>query len=97
MSALGDFFHVFLESTKFAYGVRSQLGDMDYVEFARRVASSANSNAYAQVLRQKIGAQSAMDANFYGAVTTKWDHGTAHMSAIDDQGNGASLTASINL
>uniref|UniRef100_A0A915IRU5 Gamma-glutamyltransferase n=1 Tax=Romanomermis culicivorax TaxID=13658 RepID=A0A915IRU5_ROMCU len=96
-TAVAQLFHRFLEATKFAYGIRNKLGDMDFVDSAYQSVDSANYPTYARYIRQKITDKSMTDPLYYGAATVKWDHGTAHMSVVDQYGNAASLTSSINL
>lgn len=90
-------FHKIIETIKFAYGNRANLGDMDFLPSAGFLAQTVNYKSYAEFTRERISLSSSYpNETFYGSSTIRWDSGTAHMNAVDVDGNAASLTSTIN-
>lgn len=56
-------YHRYLESSKFAYASRSELGDIDFVNNSRQLAKNITSNEYAQLMKQYI-TEHAVSYNF---------------------------------
>lgn len=81
---------------KYTYGVRYDLGDMDYIPSAAYLARTVNYNSYGAFTRERIANQSFKSPTYYGTSTFKWDSGTAHISVVDAEGNAAALTSTIN-
>ncbi|KAG5874425.1 hypothetical protein JTB14_013765 [Gonioctena quinquepunctata] len=87
-----------VESFKFAYGKRGEMGDPNFVNVAELVANYT-SNTYAEEIRKMISdVKTHLDARRYGAkFTYPEDHGTAHISVITPEGDAVSVTSTINL
>lgn len=81
---------------KFMYGYRYYLGDMDHLKAARHLAQSVDFQSFGDYIRERITEESFDDPYYYGQSTIQWDSGTSHMAVIDEEGNAASLTSSIN-
>ncbi|BFZ17068.1 hypothetical protein BsWGS_20107 [Bradybaena similaris] len=88
--------HRIVEAMKFAYGKRSELGDDDFVDVTEDVAKM-QSLAYGETIRQKINDTFTQDTSYYNPTYhMNNDHGTAHISVVDDQGNAVSVTSTVN-
>jgi gamma-glutamyltranspeptidase len=92
-----EVYHRFIESMKFAYGDREQLGDMDFVPTALDLAMNLTTPQYGAYIRSKI-LDTAQNLSYYdGSFSYMNDHGTSHVSVIDSDGNAVSVTSTINL
>uniref|UniRef100_A0A7E4VNC5 Gamma-glutamyltranspeptidase 1 n=1 Tax=Panagrellus redivivus TaxID=6233 RepID=A0A7E4VNC5_PANRE len=91
------FFHRFIESSKFAYGGRSELGDMAFVKNATDIARNITSAKWANLVRSRITDKSHPDAYYGGDFAVAPDHGTSSISVIDKYGNAVAVTSTINL
>jgi len=92
-------YHRYIEAQKFAFGWRTKLGDMDYVQDALKIAQNITSPEYGAFVRSKI-TDKAHDISYYtpdhdSSVTP--DHGTTNLCIVDNDGNAASATSTINL
>ncbi|VVB09758.1 unnamed protein product [Arabis nemorensis] len=89
--------HRLIEALKHAFAVRMNLGDPDFVAEVPKVVSDMLSLKLAQDLKRKINDDKTFDPKFYGG---KWsqidDHGTSHLSIIDQERNAVSMTSTIN-
>lgn len=92
-----DYYHRLIESMKFAYAQRTLLGDGDYVRDAMNLAINMTTEPYTKWIAAKI-TNRAHDANYYGGVGVEQlnDHGTSHVSIIDQWGNAVSATSTVN-
>lgn len=90
------FYHLFIEASRFAYSVRSRFGDVDYVPEALGEASTVTSQEFGEYVRNRIF-DTSQKVEYYGMQNfAKFDHGTAHISVVDAEGNAVSLTSTIN-
>uniref|UniRef100_A0AAR5PM46 Gamma-glutamyltransferase n=1 Tax=Dendroctonus ponderosae TaxID=77166 RepID=A0AAR5PM46_DENPD len=91
-------YHRIIEAFKYAYAKRTELGDTNFVNISD-LLSNLTSQEYAHNIRSKIMDNTTFqDPKHYGAVFyDKGDHGTAHISIIDQNGDAISITSSINL
>ncbi|KAL1494054.1 hypothetical protein ABEB36_009714 [Hypothenemus hampei] len=91
-------YHRMIEAFKYAYAKRTELGDLNFVNITG-LLSNLTSAEYAANIREKIWDNTTFqDPKHYGAVYyDKGDHGTAHISIIDQNGDAVSVTSSINL
>ncbi|KRZ60215.1 Gamma-glutamyltranspeptidase 1 [Trichinella nativa] len=88
--------HRFLEAMKFSYAAHSQFGDADFVPEVLSLAKKILTKQYAQDVRKKITNRSH-ESSYYGELyTSRPNHGTAHISVLDAEGNAVSLTTTIN-
>nr|CAH7726908.1 unnamed protein product [Callosobruchus chinensis] len=86
-----------IESFKFAYGARTNLGDSD-TPFMRGLIARMLSKDYAKELRSYIYDKNTFDnVAYYGANTTfEEDHGTAHICVLAPNGDAVAVTSTIN-
>ncbi|KAL5555907.1 hypothetical protein UlMin_038143 [Ulmus minor] len=88
--------HRGIEALKHAYAVRMNLGDPDFVNISK-VLSDMLSPKFAKELKKTINDSRTFDPGHYGG---RWnqihDHGTSHLSIVDDQGNAVSMTTTVN-
>jgi gamma-glutamyltranspeptidase/glutathione hydrolase len=91
--------HLLAEAMKHAFADRAQLyGDPDAVTVPlKRLLAPQNTAA----LRQRIEstrtlAQSAYGSSALGTAAAASDHGTSHLSVMDDDGNAVACTTTIN-
>ncbi|XP_030764165.1 glutathione hydrolase 1 proenzyme-like isoform X1 [Sitophilus oryzae] len=91
-------YHRIIESFKYAYAKRTELGDTNFVNISELLAN-LTSKEYAENIRKQIVDNATFDdPKHYGAVFyDKGDHGTAHISIVDQNGDAVSVTSSINL
>ncbi|CAI4227332.1 unnamed protein product [Auanema sp. JU1783] len=93
-----QFYHHFLESSKFAYAGRSWLGDPNFVANATDIAHNITSSEWADWVRSMITDKTHPDFYYGGSFeAAPEDHGTTHISIFDDYGNAVSVTSTINL
>ncbi|EFA08621.1 glutathione hydrolase 1 proenzyme isoform X2 [Tribolium castaneum] len=90
-----------VESFKFGYGKRTELGDITDSNFANvtDLVKKLISPDYASEIRQKIhDGTTSQDPSYYGAKTVQpEDHGTAHICVLAPNGDAVSVTSTINL
>jgi gamma-glutamyltranspeptidase/glutathione hydrolase len=90
--------HLLAEAMKHAFADRARYyGDPDLVAVpVRRLLDPAN----AARLRQRISATHTLEANAYGSAgaggAAADDHGTSHLSVMDEAGNAVACTTTIN-
>ncbi|XP_010531409.1 PREDICTED: gamma-glutamyltranspeptidase 1-like [Tarenaya hassleriana] len=88
--------HRLVEALKHAFAVRMNLGDPDFVDVTK-VVSDMMSPKFAQELKKTINDNRTFDPSHYGG---RWnqinDHGTSHLSIIDQERNAVSMTSTIN-
>lgn len=86
------------EAMKYAYAMRTELGDADYVDMTK-LTYNLTSDALAKSIRNQIlDNQTFQDPAHYGAVTAvNDDHGTAQFSLLAPNGDAVSVTSTINL
>ncbi|XP_043464243.1 glutathione hydrolase 1 proenzyme-like isoform X2 [Leptopilina heterotoma] len=90
--------HRVIETFKWAYAKRTELGDPDFEKDVENLVKNFTSADYAKDIRRLINdTWTSNDPNFYGAVTSNpEDHGTCHVSVLDADGNAVSVTSTIN-
>uniref|UniRef100_A0A7I4XU89 Gamma-glutamyltranspeptidase n=1 Tax=Haemonchus contortus TaxID=6289 RepID=A0A7I4XU89_HAECO len=95
---IAQFYHRFIESSKFAYAARTWLGDPAFVDNATEIAQNITSRKWAEWVRSKITEETHPDEYYGGSLEAPAvDHGTTHISVIDIYGNAVSVTSTINL
>ncbi|VDD94571.1 unnamed protein product [Enterobius vermicularis] len=91
-------YHRLIEAEKFGYVLRSLLGDLPYVKDAATLVENMTSSSYTTWVKSLI-MDNAQPINYYSENPQyqKSDHGTSHVSTIDQYGNAVSATDTINL
>ncbi|KAI9113817.1 hypothetical protein K1719_015068 [Acacia pycnantha] len=88
--------HREIEALKHAFAVRMNLGDPDFVNITA-VLSDMLSPKFAKELKEDINDSKTFGPRHYGG---RWnqvqDHGTSHVSIIDQERNAVSMTVTIN-
>lgn len=87
--------HKLMEVIKFAYGVRSKLGDEKFVH-TKELIDHIISDEYSEDIRSKIDDRSVHPPEFYGGSLSRMTGGTAHLSLIGSNGDAISATSTIN-
>jgi len=96
-------YHRIVEAFKWAYALRTEMGDglgqEDIRDYMASLVTNLTSEQWAMDSFQKIDDDSTVNnAKHYGAVFyTPDDHGTAHLSIIASNGDAVSITSTINL
>ncbi|EZA60265.1 glutathione hydrolase 1 proenzyme isoform X1 [Ooceraea biroi] len=87
-----------VETFKWAYARRTELGDPDFVKGMDAVLANLTSDEYAEMIKGRIKDNcTSQDPEEYGAVTaTIMDSGTAHVSVLAPDGSAVSVTSTIN-
>ncbi|XP_028133170.1 scoloptoxin SSD14-like [Diabrotica virgifera virgifera] len=87
-----------VEALKYGYAMRSSLGDQDFVPGLDDLITKLSSKRYAADTRKKItDLKTFNEATHYGATFQSiQDHGTANLCVWGPNGDGISLTSSIN-
>lgn len=90
-------YHRFMESLKFAFAKRSDLGDPKHVDI-KPLLSDLRNVEYANKIRGMIDDNRTFaDPKHYGAkFSSHEDHGTAHISIIAPNGDAVAITGTIN-
>lgn len=92
-----DSAHLTVEALKFAYASRMKLGDPHHLDLTREVQRMLNP-VHAAWLRSRISLRKTHDPSFYtDAIDAVHDHGTTHISVMDDRGMAVSVTSTVNL
>lgn len=93
---LGDPFYTNLQDVSSKIGAKFALDNFDYFQLISNLTSEDNArNIKDQILTAK---SISNDPEYYGGrVFSHDDHGTAHVSVIDADGNAVSVTSSVNL
>lgn len=89
--------HRITEAFKFAYGMRSRLGDPYFVNITDELYQVTTEKEIARVRNSIDDYKTYNDASHYGGDYVKTDHGTAAASVIAPDGDAASSTSTINL
>ncbi|KAG8383471.1 hypothetical protein BUALT_Bualt04G0016700 [Buddleja alternifolia] len=88
--------HREIEALKNAFAVRMNLGDPDFIN-VKNVMKDMLSEKFAAELRRNISDKTTFNSSHYGG---RWnqinDHGTSHISIVDEQRNAISMTTTIN-
>lgn len=88
--------HRIIESLKYMWAVRMNLGDPDFVNVSK-VLSDMMSPRFALELRTAILDNMTFGPEHYGS---KWkqihDYGTSHLSIVDNERNAVSMTSTVN-
>jgi len=89
-------YHTQAEAMKFAFADRAaHMGDPDFVEVP---VAHLIEPSYAETLRSKIKPDQVLPLDSYGSATQLTpDDGTAHFSIVDERGNAAACTTTINM
>lgn len=94
------FYHRLMEAFKFAFANRQYLGD-DQFDKVEKYTDRLNSTEYIESVFQKLVDDRTFDAydeeHYDKAMQQKFDHGTAHLSVLDRDGNAVAITATVNL
>lgn len=87
-----------VESFKFAYAQRTELGDGEFVENALKVVQNLTDTKFAMEIREKINDfKTYQDYAHYGAnFSSRTDHGTANINILAPNGDAISVTGTIN-
>ncbi|RSH90260.1 hypothetical protein EHS25_001594 [Saitozyma podzolica] len=89
--------HRLLEAMKFAFGARSEVTDPKFAENVTRL-DDFWTKEWADEIRPKITDNATHDIDYYGLQhDTPVDHGTTHLSVVDQWGGAASITSTVNL
>ncbi|XP_058055488.1 glutathione hydrolase 1 proenzyme-like [Anopheles bellator] len=91
--------HRIVESMKFAYGLRTRLGDPAHTAEARDVIRNMTDPQFATFIRQHLIDDNAThtDFKYYGAeFADVKDQGTAHICVLAPNGDAVSATSTIN-
>lgn len=90
-------YHRIIETFKFAYALRTELGDSNSAEMTE-LHANLTSKSFAHLTRLKINdTKTWNDPRHYGATSSASDnHGTAHVSILAPNGDAVSATSTIN-
>ncbi|XP_057321865.1 scoloptoxin SSD14-like isoform X3 [Microplitis mediator] len=90
-------YHRMIETFKFAYAIRSKLGDPDYNDLTE-LTKNLTSRDYARAIKARINNSRTWNdaAHYEGGTQLLEDHGTAHLVVLSPTGDAVSITSSIN-
>ncbi|CAF1468873.1 unnamed protein product, partial [Rotaria sordida] len=93
----GLFYHRLIETFKFAFAKKLQLGDPISINLTQLMIN-LTSKEYAQSIRQKINDEKTFSEEYYGDNMKKVlsGGGTAHISIVDQYGDAVGITSTIN-
>ncbi|XP_058800340.1 scoloptoxin SSD14-like isoform X2 [Phymastichus coffea] len=87
-------YHRMIETFKYAYGWRTQLGDVERSGLARKLRSKEYARSIRMIIKDN---RTWNDPTHYGAHNAdNDDHGTAHISVMSENGDAVSVTSTIN-
>lgn len=92
------YLHRIIESFKYAYGHRSNLGDPEYVHDVLGLFANITDPKYADDIRARIeDNRTYQEYEHYGGLYSNVpDHGTAQISVLTANGDAVSVTSTIN-
>ncbi|XP_074026664.1 glutathione hydrolase 1 proenzyme isoform X2 [Leptinotarsa decemlineata] len=87
-----------VESFKFAYAKRTELGDEKFVPNVKELVRNLTRKDFAESIRWLIHDNStSQNGSYYGATSSLVeDHGTAHISVLSSTGDAVAVTSTIN-
>ncbi|KAK4048201.1 hypothetical protein OIV83_004906 [Microbotryomycetes sp. JL201] len=89
--------HRFVEALKFSFAARTEVGDPYFIDNAERLAEIPTKK-YAKAVRANITDDRTHHLDYYHPrFDLREDHGTTHLSVIDQYGSAISLTSTVNL
>ncbi|TTQ39611.1 Glutathione hydrolase 1 proenzyme [Bagarius yarrelli] len=89
-------YHRITEAFRFAYAIRSKLGDPHYINITELI-HNMTSDYFAESLRKSITDNTTQPESYYGAnYFDPESHGTAHLSIIAEDGSAVAVTSTIN-
>uniref|UniRef100_A0A0N5BFC2 Gamma-glutamyltranspeptidase 1 n=1 Tax=Strongyloides papillosus TaxID=174720 RepID=A0A0N5BFC2_STREA len=90
-------YHRLIEIEKFAYSQRTKLGDLKYVKSVKRLIKTLTDRKYYHKIAKKIK-NISQPVQYYSSLNTSQvpDHGTSHVTVLDEDGNGVSCTSTAN-
>lgn len=91
------YYHRFIETFKHAYATRTKLEDRSFGRIEETL-KKLSSPEYVQSIVSKINDERTYPVNHYdGSVTITEDHGTSHVSVVDQYGNAAAASSTVNI
>ncbi|XP_074116138.1 scoloptoxin SSD14-like isoform X1 [Cotesia typhae] len=90
-------YHRMLETFKYAYAVRSKLGDPEFHDMTE-LANNLTSRDYAREIKARINDSRTWNdaAHYEGGTRLLEDHGTAQISVVSPDGDAVSITSTLN-
>ncbi|GMT12024.1 hypothetical protein PFISCL1PPCAC_3321, partial [Pristionchus fissidentatus] len=87
----------YIETMKFAYAQRTKLGDAAVVPSAAKLVQHLLSQEFLESVLEKV-TDIAQKTDYYGGDNraARSDYGTSHVSVLDKDGNGVSVTSTVN-
>ena len=92
------FYHRLIETFKYAYAKRMEFGDELFDHNVKFLVDQIITQKFAERTRAAIDDSRTYEPSHYGTVSVmKNDHGTAHVSVVDSEGNAAAVSTTINM
>ncbi|XP_044585577.1 scoloptoxin SSD14-like isoform X2 [Cotesia glomerata] len=90
-------YHRMIETFKYAYAVRSKLGDPEFHDMTE-LANNLTSRDYARAIKARINDSRTWNdaAHYEGGTQLLEDHGTAQISVVSPDGDAVSITSTLN-
>jgi gamma-glutamyltranspeptidase/glutathione hydrolase len=86
------FLHAMIETEKRLYAVRQKLGDPDFNPGVDERVRRMTGKDFAGDLARQIGEQATPSSQ----IVAQQEHGTTHVSAVDEEGNAVALSTTVN-
>lgn len=90
-------YHRIIEAFRFAYAKRSALGDDRDNATITELVANMTSDWFADDIRSRINDSHTFPVEYYDPeFEVPEDHGTSHLSIVDEDGNAVAMTSTIN-
>ncbi|CAO3664756.1 unnamed protein product [Umbelopsis vinacea] len=97
LGEVGVNIHRLVESLKYGFAFRTELGDPDYLDNADRLEEIISKD-WSSIVRHNISDDRTHSIEYYNPIFDNAEaHGTMHLSVVDENDGAVALTSTVNL